>query len=61
MNVDKYTDRTKGFIQAAQTMAVRGTPITVDVTDGGLTITKQMIWLGANVTLMLPHVPVTSR
>jgi len=45
----------------AQTMAVRGTPITVDVTDGGLTITTQMIWLGANVTLMLPHVPVATR
>ena len=23
MNVEKYTDRTKGFIQAAQTLAVR--------------------------------------
>ena len=45
----------------AQTMAVRGTPITIDVADGGLTITKQMIWLGANVTLMLPHVPLASR
>lgn len=45
----------------AQTMAVRGTPITVDVTDGGLTITDRMIWLGANVTLMLPHTPIVAR
>jgi hypothetical protein len=40
---------------------VRGTPITVDVTDGGLTITDRMIWLGANVTLMLPHTPIVAR
>lgn len=37
----------------ARTMEVRGTPVTMDVTDGGLTITDQMIWLGANATLGL--------
>lgn len=45
----------------AQTMAVRGTPVTIDVTDGGLTITDRMIWLGANVTLMLPHAAIIAR
>jgi hypothetical protein len=45
----------------AQTMAVRGTPITIDVADAGLTITDRMIWLGANVTLMLPHTGVGTR
>jgi len=45
----------------AQTMEVRGTPITIDVTDGGLTITTRMIWLGANVTLMLPHTDIGRR
>lgn len=39
----------------ARTMDVRGTPVTMDVTDGGLTITDQMIWLGANATLRLPR------
>jgi hypothetical protein len=39
----------------AQTMAVRGTAVTIDITDGGLTITDQMIWLGANATLGLPR------
>lgn len=39
----------------AKTMEVRGTPVTMDVTDGGLTISDQMIWLGANATLRLPR------
>jgi len=39
----------------ARTMDVRGMPVTVDVTDGGLTISDQMIWLGANATLRLPR------
>jgi hypothetical protein len=39
----------------AQTMAVHGTPVTMDVTDGNLTITDRMIWLGANATLLLSH------
>lgn len=39
----------------ARTMDVRGIPVTMDVTDGGLTITDQMIWLGANATLRLPR------
>lgn len=38
----------------ARTMDVRGTPVTMDVTDGGLTISDQMIWLGANATLRMP-------
>lgn len=37
----------------ARTMEVRGTSVAMDVTDGGLTITDQMIWLGANATLGL--------
>ena len=37
----------------ARTMEVRGTPVTMDVTDGGLTITDQRIWLAANATLRL--------
>jgi hypothetical protein len=45
----------------AQTMTVRGTPVTIGVTDGGLTITNQMIWLGANVTVGLPPAPVVAR
>jgi hypothetical protein len=39
----------------ARTMEVRGTPVTMGVTDGGLTITDRMIWLGANATLVLPR------
>lgn len=39
----------------ARTMEVRGTSVTMDVTGGGLTITDQMIWLGANATLRLPR------
>ncbi len=39
----------------ATTMDVRGTPVTMDVTDGGLTITSRMIWLGANATLRMPR------
>jgi len=39
----------------ARTMDVRGMPVTMDVTDGGLTISDQMIWLGANATLRLPR------
>lgn len=38
----------------AKTMDVRGTAVSMDVTDGGLTITERMIWLGANATLRLP-------
>jgi hypothetical protein len=45
----------------AQTMAVRDTPVTIDVTDGGLTITDRMIWLGANATLLLSHTGPVAR
>lgn len=39
----------------ARTLEVRGTPVTMNVTDGGLTITDQMIWLGANARLGVPQ------
>jgi hypothetical protein len=36
----------------AQTVMVRGTPVEIGVKAGGLTITNDMIWLGADVTLV---------
>lgn len=51
-------ERVKPFalpVGIAQTMAVRGTPVTMDIKDGGLTITDRMIWLGANATLVMPR------
>jgi hypothetical protein len=41
----------------ASTLTVRGTPVTFGGTAGSLTITDEMIWLGANVTLAAPDLP----
>jgi len=44
----------------AQTLMVRGTPLEVGVKAGGLMITNDMIWLGADVTLATLPVPVAA-
>lgn len=45
----------------ARTLTVRGTPVDLDVKAGGLTITKDMIWLAADVNVsgqwMATHSP----
>lgn len=40
----------------APTMTVRGEPVTIGVKVGQLAITRDMIWLGADVTLAQPQV-----
>ncbi len=44
----------------AQTVMVRGTPVQIGVKAGGLMITNDMIWLGADVTLVTLPAPVPS-
>ncbi|MBK9241640.1 MAG: hypothetical protein IPL75_15575 [Acidobacteria bacterium] len=42
----------------AQTVMVRGTPVQIGVKAGGLMITSDMIWLGADVTLVTLPLPL---
>ncbi len=44
-------------IGLASSVTIRDTPVHVVVTDGGLTVTGEMIWFGANIDLVTDDLP----